>query len=501
MVVSQFGVVAAGYAGTSFIAVVLISKSRREAAEGLALFALAACWVTLPSFVPKGFNVSGKTIFFSDILLPIAAIAVFKSVSWRQPTRTKLFLIILLFTTVMGLLRGAATKFLVADLRGPLYLISGYFIASVFAENPRRLLKTASLIVISGAALVLFSSLSGTAFVAGRAEEVVTAGSQDLSATRFLVPSTYLALAVACGLVSYALLQRLPKMALIVAGGCAALLFLAFSRNDLLTITTAVIFVAASVRSVRLLVRALGGVLAVIGVVAICLGFLSILPSKGLHDFAARQARTYSARVLGGLSSSARRLDSSAQSRVIESGYAWKTIREFPVLGKGWGTLYRPPLQNMGNDKFWLDDGRGYVHNGFLWFWTKAGLVGLFGFVWFAFAPVWRVFRKSFETRPNCEEIALAATLIGLLAGTIFVPHPFGVATAPTMGLIIGLLTWRKTFEAPALRSQQVSISAVARPGASGDDEEEEATLVDRVPGGTLAITTLGKTRPLWGRC
>jgi O-antigen ligase len=440
------------------VGIFVATRSPVRAASVTGIAALAACWVTRPNVLPDGITLMGKTLLFSDFLLPLAALFAIRAHRKQEPWRSKAFIGIMLLAVGIGIANGVTAKFLVADLRGPLYLVSGYFIARSFADAPRqRLFVPAAVIVSMGAMLVGVSAVTRSSIVSGRAEAVVTASHETLGATRFLVPSTYVALALICILVCTALLKHLSKGSALLCAVCAFLLLLGFSRNDLVALAVAVAFTVATTRRTRVAARLLRGAAVGAAILVTGLSFLSLLPNQGPHDFVEAQIDAYKGRVLGGLSSSARRVDGSAQSRVVETHYAWKTIRSSPLLGRGWGTLYRPALPEVGGDKFWMEDGRHYVHNGYLWYWTKTGILGLSAFLMFALGPILKTARRSHGAPLDPEQIALAGTLLGLLAATFVVPNPFGVATAPIVGLLVGLLNHGTSIRTESSQRELVS--------------------------------------------
>jgi hypothetical protein len=87
--------------------------------------------------------------------------------------------------------------------------------------------------------------------------------------------------------------------------------------------------------------------------------------------------------------------DPSVQYRLIENRAVERQIAERPMLGNGLGTSYVFDFSRYGVAPF----AKVYIHNNYLWFAQRMGLIGVGLFVWMivAFMVSWRGLRARFD--------------------------------------------------------------------------------------------------------
>jgi hypothetical protein len=392
--------------------------------------AVVAAWLAVPATVPRGFPLGSKTIFFADLLLPAAAIAVrVRFRSFKVEREVLILTVIFGIEAVHGFLAGASSHLVVEEVRGPVYLISAFVIASRLAYGgyERKLIATIGWTLGISAIVIATAAASGSA-LSGRDETVAATSGYAVNATRFLTPATHLALAALCVAVVYAVLSRPTWTISLIIAASGLITFLGFSRNSLLALGTALCFAVLVRANLRTVVRLS---LALV-VASSALVFTFISASVSAPGFANAQMNAYKVRVLDGLSGTARAQDSSATWRNIENSYAQHSFRTAPVFGHGLGTMYRPPL---GPATSFEGYGRYYIHSGYWWLAVKTGVVGIIGFILFI-----ALARRRFS-RADPYSIALLASLVGLLAITVVVPMPVDPGGAPALGMLVGLLS------------------------------------------------------------
>ena len=93
------------------------------------------------------------------------------------------------------------------------------------------------------------------------------------------------------------------------------------------------------------------------------------------------QFAAFNHRVLGGVSTGALAVDTSTLDRLQEIRNLNRAIARAPVFGHGLGYVYQLP---SGDDEFSTKYQPTYSHNFYLWWWVKAGAVGMVVFALFA---------------------------------------------------------------------------------------------------------------------
>lgn len=133
---------------------------------------------------------------------------------------------------------------------------------------------------------------------------------------------------------------------------------------------------------------------------------------------------------------------SSLRWRDFEYTYAMpRVLANFsdPFLGIGYGAYYRPlhPPQDWSGF-----DGRGYIHNGFLWIMMKSGILGFIGLIWFLVAIFVRGlkhWREILEPRWKAAVLAFSLVALVVLIVSNVAPYIMEAGWPPVIAVIAGI--------------------------------------------------------------
>lgn len=126
----------------------------------------------------------------------------------------------------------------------------------------------------------------------------------------------------------------------------------------------------------------------------------------------------------------------SLNSRMIENGYAWDSIRKAPVFGIGINEYYRPPVPGM------LDNLRWYIHDAYLWYWVYFGFIGLAALIVALVTAAARGllnWKKVHDPFLRAGLLSLTFTLLTLAAASFYAPRFYEYGTVPVVAMIMGL--------------------------------------------------------------
>ncbi len=422
----------------------------------LPLLALASA-VTPPLVeVPFLVVVGGKSLFVSDLLLPMAVL-----VGLRRRARVpRLELLVWAYAAVMvaqaavGVVRHQPFEAFTQDLRGPTYVVMGFLIASRLATRggARAAVGVAALVLWYSASLMVVTIVTGQELLFGRTENVRAydaVQTLEIDATRFIVNSKGLAfLAVVVGLAVLvsrvtSRQQRLLAAACLVPG--LVVTFLGYARATMLALALCLVLLA-------LLSSRLSARWSRAGVAALALGApvaLLVLSGHGavLNDAdgnaLARQVAGFQARVLGGFDEEGTSSPGN-EYRLLENKYALQSAADNVFFGKGIGAEYHPEFvqdPTLQAFKSNPDFGSRFIHNGWLWYVVKTGIVGLLTALLLFFVPVVRATRGHVPSGARgVVGVALAVGMVGLMVIHLFEPDIHRVGTAPLFGAVLGYL-------------------------------------------------------------
>jgi O-antigen ligase len=136
------------------------------------------------------------------------------------------------------------------------------------------------------------------------------------------------------------------------------------------------------------------------------------------------------------------REDVSAQHRIMEWKAAAGMLRQHPVAGNGLGVpveFYSPLYDENSNQEGYLSTDI-YIHNGYLWLWTKMGLVGLCAFLGLALAAAATAVRglRHRESRDRSLVVGFSTVMVAFAMVSFFGPMFTEDETAPIAVFVVG---------------------------------------------------------------
>lgn len=339
------------------------------------------------SAVRPAIAVGGAAIYIPHLLAFVALMFVdWSLLSRRFRSLLAGYVAIVGFMAVFGLANGARWTAVLQDVRGPLTFFGGVVCCLVLyrCSGLVTLLRMVPWILGISVALISFQVTTGQQILGGRVRQAVGFGGVGqagtaINATRFIVSSEDLAV-VAILVVFWWLTKRRqlqpPRSMLVFVVGCSSLIILlSLSRQLLVGLAIGALgwlLVRGGLAQVFRMALAAAPFAAAAFVVLVAL--TSIGQGIGSDTIQGRQLDGFSERVIDGLRSETREQDAGSAWRERENGYALEVIREQP-FGTGFGLPYRPEfeIESFGDPTFF----RRWVHNVYLWYGTKGGVLGL----------------------------------------------------------------------------------------------------------------------------
>ncbi|MCA4133053.1 O-antigen ligase family protein [Arthrobacter sp. M4] len=393
--------------------------------------ALITGFLALPSIVPTVISTpfGGLFLFEPALLGCVAASLIRKPHGPRMPWPLAFFVLICAGAVLLGTYVGNPLGPMIIDIRPLIDVILGVISgASILSfVKIKGLIKTSALILWASLLMTLGASF-GFIELMGRSEVASLQGA-SVGAERLITPATFFALAVACAAFSGLVTKAVSgKDALTLVVPAVAILFVSFSRNNLVAVAVALFWAflasgSAGSRISALLRLVFGAVL----VSAVLGGALVLINADWLQT----QINGFSERVIEGLTSEGISNDGSAQFRVQENELIQPVIGESPIWGHGFGAAYKAPYGPA--TYFTATTAPYYAHNYYLWLMLKGGGVLLLGFLVLVALPI----ITSFRTR-NAGQVTITAVLLAFLAVSTVAPMPNGFPTAALFGLLLG---------------------------------------------------------------
>jgi O-antigen ligase len=413
-------------------------------------FALAAALVPLPQNVPDQIRLAGFTIFLYEPFLYLAtAILLARSARMVRLDRAYLVWVAYLALWIAGSVAiGIPSSRILSDVRGLIDMSVAYLLAMLALQSYSY--KTFSRILLAALWVTLVASvLTSLGIVSlGTIDEAIlylqgggVLGSETL---RVRMPAEPLAL-VTLGAVIGLMLRRaisLPS-ALLWSAPCLGILFLSFSRNNILGVAVAVLAALLLMRTSQEFAGSLARGTILAGAAAIMVLAVVFVSSQLGYGWMMDQVDAYSQRVLEGLDTQTLSVDSSVQYRAFETEHGLEAIRESPVLGNGFGYAYLPSRGEAGS--FQATRGMYYSHNFYLWIAIKGGIVGLAAFLAFALSPL-NIRRARASAGPY---FAGVLAVVSLLAISVVAPQPLGTPGAMILGCCLGAAASFRRSESP----------------------------------------------------
>lgn len=445
-------------AAAGLVVVVLSVLVARRSPVALPLLAVVLACLPETVWFTFRLGLGGKTLYFSDLLLPLAALLALT----RRSRVPRADLVVWVYVAMMGLqsaagvVNGEPFNAFAQDLRGPVYIVCGYLVASrVFVpRHTRHVLTAAGVVLWYSTALMLVTIATGVETLAGRTEDVrafAPGGAEVIDATRFVVDSKGLAFIVLVTstvvLVSRSASRAQRCAAVVLLVPAFLVTFLNYARATVLAAVICLLLLAMLQRTARvhrrrvavaaLVVAGAVGAVGVTGTAAV------LVDPEG--NVVARQVAGFSERVIGGLQTED--VESPGNTyRLLENRAAVEGAARNPLFGLGIGAAFKP--RSFGDpalDAFQQDPAFGvrFIHNGWLWYLVKTGAVGVAVFTVLALRPVVTLVRGAVRRREPIPpgRLGLALSVVGLLVIFVFEPDIHRTGTAPLFGAVLGYLS------------------------------------------------------------
>lgn len=387
---------------------------------------LITAFLTVPEFVPR---TVGPLFLFEPFLLVCAVLSLWKSKS-AGPKSLGIFLVACLAAVLTGVSNDNPSHALIADVRPLAQVVFGVVAAggALLFTSVHALLTTAKWILWVSLALTLAASL-GIVGLVGRSEVASLVGAAA-GADRLITPATFFALAIACGSMATLVTRHSGLKAIIpLALPAITILFMSFSRNNIVAMAVALIFALLAFGSYKHKAAGLGKA---IGISAVVAAALWVTVSTFEVPWLQEQIEGFNSRVLGGLTPTGLATDGSALFRVTENEQIWPVIHQAPILGHGFGAAYKAPYGP--SDYFLATTAPYYAHNYYYWLALKGGLVAVLAFAILTVTPMIRA-----VVRGSAPLLIVASTLAAFMVISTVAPMPNGFPTGILFGLTLGL--------------------------------------------------------------
>jgi len=328
--------------------------------------------------------VGGGGIFIIDMLLGLLVL------SWvvqvlverrialvRSPVTLPLMLFLLwvVVAAFIGRLAGNDLKTILQDIRGLGYFVLFVWVLSTIVSKDLIyvMLRVLAICLVAGFLIGLYYA------ALGKGQQI---GFVEVGVSRFPAPNDVFIMGaplLAAVVVMWPSGRRRPWFlwALLVISLIGMLL--ALVRGYWIGLAAGMAFLLLVSRA-KQRVRLIGGGLFLLTVI---LGSLALLSPVMFDSVVSR------ALAIGAYGS-----DTSVQYRLIENRAVMRQIEARPALGNGFGASYLFDFSRYGVAPFL----KVYIHNNYLWFAQRMGLIGLGLFVWMmvAFLVSWRGLRRYF---------------------------------------------------------------------------------------------------------
>ncbi|MDH4168683.1 MAG: polysaccharide biosynthesis C-terminal domain-containing protein [Acidimicrobiia bacterium] len=455
----------------AIVAAAMLLRSAEPPASAVASLYLVLVVFPVVRGVPQEISFGAFTVDAHLLLLPLLVLPALRT--RPSPTLARpvvFFSFAVTFMALWGVASGAPLLAVVQDLRLPLMFIGG-FMAGLIIIRQRgvgRLAQIGMLVTGATAALILLQLTTSISLLEGRVRAAtnISRSAADLaSATRFLVSSEDLALVILVLSVFVLALRWAPLTGVWGLSLLSGIVVLTQSLSRQLIVGLLIAsFLSMFIRRTasRLITVAVVGVVAVglVGGLAGLAADFGLLP--GEESTVGVQAAAFEERVLGGFRSETLAGDQGISWRSRENDYASAALSEQLFTGVGLGRPYRPEVrfEPFGSPTFF----RRWVHNLYLSYGAKGGLIGLSALVWVMLAPLLVAWKRA-RTRglpdvgSSLAAVMLPAFAVMSLVDPVYLNSPTGAVT----GCLLAILA----LDATAPRSSSVAVGRRAHDGAS----------------------------------
>ena len=422
------GVAAIGALGVLLL-IALVAATRRGMLGFMGILLLIVLTVpdsyTLQYRIPIG----GGGIFVSDMLVALLAagcvLLLLEDRTLRLPPSPVtlplfLFLCWMAVTALLGAVRGNELKYILADVRTLGYYVL-YFWVLVYVRDRRTLMV---MLKVLGVCLVLDAAVGAFYYLQGQGGSV---GFVETGISRFPAPHDIFlgaTMLIATWIVVWPHGRRRPWALWPMLA--IALLALAASlvRGYYVALVVGLVYLLFVIRTHQRM-RLIGGAIAVIvvlgaAVAAVQPAFLQSVVSRATAVTALN--------------------DPNIQFRLIENHDVWGQVKVHPVEGNGLGTGYLFDFSRFGVAPYV----KYYIHNNYLWFWQRMGLIGLGLFTWFIAAFLFGRYRLpdgALRDDPWLAGLVIGARpmIVALLTASITSPLFNTKENVAAIGTVMGL--------------------------------------------------------------
>jgi O-antigen ligase len=374
--------------------------------------------------------VGGGGIFIIDLLLAaLVAGWLLQAVSRGELplTRSPVTLPLVLFlawtgvAAYLGVERGNDLKVILQDARG-----LGYYFLFIWAvttvRNRRQILVLLGVLAVS---LVIGFAMGVVYSFLGEGQQI---GFVEAGTSRFPAPNEVFVLGVAIVgtmMVVWPAGRPRPRFMWVLLSTASLGVVLSLVRGYWLGLAVGGLYLFLIVRTQQRM-RLVGGVVALVTVLGLTL--------------AALQPQLFSSVVSRAAAITAYGDDPSAQYRLIENRAVLQQVYERPLEGKGLGSPYLFDFSRYGVSPYY----KVYIHNNYLWFAQRLGLVGLGLFIWaaLAFLLAWHRWRPQVKTGdPYLWGLVVGARVMLVTVAVVSVTSPQFNAkgNVAVIALIMGL--------------------------------------------------------------
>jgi hypothetical protein len=331
---------------------------------------LIATVLLLPADLSLHFRIplGGGGVFIIDVLLALLLASWFVNALAegsfrfaRSPATLPLalFLCWVAFAGLLGLEHGNDLKYVLQDIRGLAYYVLLLWVLSQVRSRREILLwlKVLAGCLLVGFAIGVYYSVSGR----GLALTYVESG-----VSRFPAPAEVFQVSTALAatyLVIWPRGQHRPLLLWVVLVVSLLAVMLSYVRGFWIGLAVGFVYLLFVLRTPQRFRLVVGTVL----LLALVIGGMAAVRPTLVDSLVTRAS---SATLYGN--------DPSIQYRLIEDKAVEAQVRQSPILGKGLGAFYLFDFSRYGVAPF----EKNYIHNNYLWFAQRVGLVGLALFLW-----------------------------------------------------------------------------------------------------------------------
>lgn len=388
-------------------------------------------------------------IYLTDIIL----ITLFSLIGWKLLTRLEIkfvrtpldipllvFVVVALVSTFVAMIRGTATlSSMLGPAREVLQLLLFFAVTNLVKTDKQIKLLQGMIIafawVVSIVMVIQYFTGAALPFLPGSVEVLYTEGTRFYGVTRIIPPGhsiVFIAFVIACSTWFFDNKSSggiLLTITIILSGIGVLLTFKRILWGALVVIFLIMLLVSNRKEIQRILIRGFSA----FAVMLVSLFFImnytgstgpDLIIGSADRMFSLLREDTYDDP------------DSSLRWRDFENYYASRQIISHPFMGIGLSTLYRPFIPGRDWSGF---DGRGWIHNGYLWLLLRTGGIGFLAMMGMMITVVIRGF-KYWRAVPN-KAFMLGSTLaiVGMLIGNWVEPLISAGYWTPLTAILLGL--------------------------------------------------------------